>query len=245
MDFELRLQRTAAYAASKGFALKNYFLDCIRLGQARNIKAVLAGPAYIREMEALFGGDLSLAQTSYLFVWSQAQHAAVEGGLTEESASRIYNSYFVRAHRLTTIREFAETNVQALVELAEAVAAAKEEDVRLSPLVRRCRMFIREHVYEDLTVNQIAEAMHFSRSHLAHIFKSETGKALMEVIQEEKITEATRLIESSLFSLTEIALKLGFCSQSHFTRTFRKIAGATPSDWRRAHSSDEARREQG
>lgn len=242
MDLELRLQRTAEYAASKGFALKSYFLDCIRRGQSRSIKAILGGPDYIREMEALFGNDLALAQMSYTFVWSQAQRAAVEGGLTEESASRIYNRCFLQAQRLTTIRELAELNVRVLVEWAEAIAATEEEG-RLSPLVRRCRMYIREHVYEELSVNQIAEAMSFSRSHLAHIFKAETGRTLLDVIQEEKIHEAVRLVELTPLSLTEIGLKLGFCSQSHFTRTFRKIAGTTPSECRRAHRRDEISRD--
>lgn len=233
MDLESRLQRPTGYAASKGFAHKNYFLDCIRRGQACNITAVLAGPVYIREMEALFGDDLELALLSYAYVWSQAQHAAVEGGLDEESATRIYTRSFMQSKRLAAIREFAELNIQTLVDFADAVAATKE-DTRFSSLVRRCHGHIREHVYEQLTVNQIAEALHFSRSHLAHIFKSETGKTMVEAIQEEKIAEATWLIESSSLSLTEIGLKLGFCSQSHFTRVFRKVAGTTPSEWRRA-----------
>lgn len=233
MDLEHGLERTAEYAASKGFALKSYFLDCIRRGQSRGIKAILGGPDYIREMEALFGTDLELARMSYVFVWSQAQRAAVEGGLTEESATHIYKACTLQAQRLTTIRGLAELNVQTLVDWAEAVAAT-EDDGPLSPLVRRCRMYIREHVYEELTVARIAEAMSFSRSHLAHIFKAETGRTLMEVIQEEKIHEAERLIELTPLSLTEIGLKLGFCSQSHFARVFRKITGTTPSEFRRS-----------
>lgn len=231
MDLELKMQRTGAYAESKGFAFKGYFLDCIRRGQPRGIEALLAGPDYIREMEALFEGDLALAQMSYMFVWSQAQRAAVEGGLAEDSAVRIYNSAFLQAQRLTSIREFAELNIRALVAFASAVAAA-EKDISLSPLVRNCRLYIREHVYEELSVNQIAEALHFSRSHLAHIFKSETGKTLIEVIQEEKTREAARLIQFTPLSLTEIGQMLGFCSQSHFTRVFRKITGTTPSKYR-------------
>ena len=83
MDFELRLQWVDAYAAREGLALKDYFLDCIRKGQSHGIKAFLAGPDYVCEMEALFRNDLALARMAYTFVWSQAQRAAVEGGLTE------------------------------------------------------------------------------------------------------------------------------------------------------------------
>jgi len=238
MDFQLRLQRVDAYAAREGLALKDYFLDCIRKGRSRGIEAFLAGPDYIREMEALFRNDLALARIAYTFVWSQAQRAAVEGGLTEESALRIYHKCTLQAERFTSIRELAEQNVQVLIEWADAVAAT-EDDARLSPLVRRCRKYIREHVHEKLTVNEIAKAMNFSRSHLARIFKSETGRTLISVIQEEKIHEAVRLIEFTPLSLTEIGLKLGFCSQSHFTRTFRKINGTTPSQYRRAHRRDD------
>lgn len=244
MDIQLRLQQADAYALSKGFAFKSYFLDSIRRGRSSNIKALLDGPEYIREMEALFGGDLAFAYMAYAFVWSQAQRAAVEGGLSEESASGLCTPYLLRAQHFTSIREFAQTNIAALVEFADAVAAA-EDAFPLSSPVRRCRAYIREHVCDELTVNQVSEAVHFSRSHLAHLFKSETGKTLIEFIHEEKTHEAERLIELTSLSLTEIGQKLGFCSQSHFTRAFRKVAGTTPSEWRRAKRTEALGRDTG
>ena len=82
--------------------------------------------------------------------------------------------------------------------------------------------YIRDHVYEKLTVNHIAQELHFSRSYLCHIYKLETGQTLSDRIRHEKISEAKFLLQYSSFSLTDIAHKLGFCSQSHFTYVFRK-----------------------
>lgn len=243
MDSGFGQLRTDSYAQSKGFALKVYLLDCIRRGQWNNIKAVIAAPSFIREMEQIFGDDLALAHMSYTFVWSQAHRAAVEGGLSEESASRIYNKCFMKAHRITTIHEFIELNEQAFKEFAEGVATAAQEDTSLAPLVRQCVLYIREHIYEPLTVRQISEAMHFSKSHLAHVFKSETGDTLIDVIQQEKISEARRLIEFAPLSLTEIGQRLGFCSQSHFTRVFHQITGITPSQYRRTRMLEKATQE--
>jgi AraC-like DNA-binding protein len=243
MDSGFGQLRTDAYAQSKGFALKVYLLDCIRRGQWSNIKAVITAPSFLREMEQIFGDDLTLAHMSYTFVWSQAHRAAVEGGLSEEAASHIYNKCFMKAQRIATIREFIELNAHAFEEFAEGVAAAAKEDTSLAPLVRQCRLYIREHIYEPLTVRQISEAMHFSKSHLAHVFKSETGGTLIEVIQQEKISEARRLIEFAPLSLTEIGQRLGFCSQSHFTRVFHQITGTTPSQYRRTRIVGKASQE--
>lgn len=243
MDSGFGQLRTDPYAQSKGFALKVYLLDCIRRGQWSNIKAVISTPSFLREMEQVFGDDLALAHMSYTFVWSQAHRAAVEGGLSEESASRIYNRCFMKAQRITTIREFVELNEQACKEFSESVAAAAKEDTSLAPLVRQCRLYIREHIYEPLTVRQISEVMHFSKSHLAHVFKSETGDTLIDVIQQEKISEAKRLIDFAPLSLTEIGQRLGYCSQSHFTRVFHQITGTTPSQYRRTRVLEKATQE--
>ncbi len=71
-----------------------------------------------------------------------------------------------------------------------------------------------------------------SRSHLSHSFKAETGMALSDFIMQKKIEEAKKLLHYSTKSLSAISTYLGFSSQSHFSRVFKKYVGENPSVYR-------------
>jgi AraC family transcriptional regulator len=45
------------------------------------------------------------------------------------------------------------------------------------------------------------------------------------------------MLLNSRHSLSEIAMQNGFADQSHFTKTFRRVTGTTPADWKRVHRS--------
>ena len=74
--------------------------------------------------------------------------------------------------------------------------------------------------------------MFISRTHLAARFKQITGMTLTDFILSEKTEEAKRLLISTDKSLLAIGEYLGFSSQSHFTKVFKKYSGKTPSEYR-------------
>ena len=78
--------------------------------------------------------------------------------------------------------------------------------------------------------------MYISRTHLAAKFKKETGMTLTDFILKEKIEEAKRLLRYSDRSLALIAEYLGFSSQSHFSKTFKKYVNTTPKEYREKHT---------
>ena len=75
-----------------------------------------------------------------------------------------------------------------------------------------------------------------SRAHLSRRFRVESGETLTDFILKEKTEEAKRLLRYSDKSLTAIGMYLGFSSQSHFSRVFRRYASLTPGDYRQKHT---------
>ena len=71
-----------------------------------------------------------------------------------------------------------------------------------------------------------------SRGFLSTRFKEESGVALAEYVQIEKVEEAKRLLANTQQPLISISTYLGFCSQSHFCAVFRRHVGTTPGAWR-------------
>ncbi len=71
-----------------------------------------------------------------------------------------------------------------------------------------------------------------SRSRLSTRFKDETGKNLSDFIAEKRIEEAKRLLEFTDKPIVAISAYLGFSSQSHFSKVFRKLSKMTPASYR-------------
>lgn len=102
------------------------------------------------------------------------------------------------------------------------------EQKKLS-LARNTLVYLQEHFKERLTVEQIAEAMHFSKSYLSHTFKELTHLSLIEYINILRCKHAKVLISEGT-SITDAASECGFSNISYFTRVFKKTMGHLPSE---------------
>jgi len=91
---------------------------------------------------------------------------------------------------------------------------------------------IEAHVMENLSLSKLAETAHLSPYHFARLFKQRTGLAPHQYLLHRRIEEAKRLLRDTSLDLAEIAQRLGFRDQSHFTARFRKANGMTPKRWR-------------
>ena len=98
-------------------------------------------------------------------------------------------------------------------------------------LVRNTLLYLQEHYKERLTVEQISEEMHFSKSYLSHTFKELTHLSLIGYINMLRCQNARALILDGI-SIAEAAAECGFSDLSYFTRVFKKTMGLLPSEVR-------------
>jgi AraC family transcriptional regulator len=80
----------------------------------------------------------------------------------------------------------------------------------------------------------VARAVRMSYFHFSRAFKQSMGMTATNYIAERRIERAKRMLEETELPISEIALRSGFSSQSHFTTAFRRLAGATPKAFRAA-----------
>lgn len=102
-----------------------------------------------------------------------------------------------------------------------------------SAVAQACRL-VRAHVAEELRVDRVAKAVGLSAGHLSRQFHHSTGLRLVEYIARVRLERATELIVAGRQPITEIAFACGFRSLSQFNRTFRRLTGRSPREWRAA-----------
>jgi AraC-like DNA-binding protein len=79
----------------------------------------------------------------------------------------------------------------------------------------------------------LARALGTSESHLAHVFREETGSPVHHHLLHLRLAVALERLAAGEMRLSALALDLGFSSHSHFTAAFRKWLGLTPAAARR------------
>ena len=102
----------------------------------------------------------------------------------------------------------------------------------LSPkTLRRVQDHIAANLGQKITNEALAQVANLSPSHFARAFKDSQGVAPHRYILECRVKRTQELLATEL-SLSEIAVEVGFADQSHLTRWFRELVGATPGSYR-------------
>ena len=100
--------------------------------------------------------------------------------------------------------------------------------------LRRVLEFLESHLGHDIGLDELARLVGLSQSQFARAFKASTGLPPYKWWLGNRIKRAQEMLLNSSDSLSEIAMRNGFADQSHFTKTFRRLTGTTPANWKRA-----------
>lgn len=124
------------------------------------------------------------------------------------------------------------SQVLALI-LAEIYQREKHDTVgEQNRHVTKVVRYMYRHIYENLTLKQIAEEFDLSKSYLNAIFQKYTRHSPMDFFIHLKMKEACKILRSTDLYIYEVAQKLGYTDQYYFSRIFRKVVGISPNEYR-------------
>jgi len=98
--------------------------------------------------------------------------------------------------------------------------------------IQQVRHYIEEHFAESVALNMLAQHVALSPYYLLRAFRAEVGMPPYAYLENVRIRHTQRLIRAGK-PLAEVAAEVGFSSQSHMTRQFKKIIGVTPGQYAR------------
>lgn len=93
--------------------------------------------------------------------------------------------------------------------------------------------YMRQHYAENISLDDIAHAVHLSRNYLATVFKRETGKTIVTALTEIRLEHARHLLVQQRHSVRDVAAAVGFRSPEHFCRVFQRHENVAPSFYAR------------
>ncbi len=205
-------------------------------GRERTLSALLRSrdqPAlltFILELPSVFRRmDSDLASCKYFM---QRQILVIEKSLARDP----HASGRVKRRLADAAPEFPrgfETCDAAQMWLAETLAGTwQHQGEPTSVPVREAMRIIEKEYWTDLGLDEVARRVGVTASHLAQMAKREVGRTMKEVLTTKKLDRAKDLLVSSGCSIKEIAGKVGYNSENHFTKMFRKNEGMSPVEYR-------------
>lgn len=98
--------------------------------------------------------------------------------------------------------------------------------------IRRVITEIDYDLTADLSLKSLAQLLNINPSYLSTLFKRETGSTLTEYVNRKRVDHAILLLNTTDMQIQNIALYCGIPDVNYFTKTFKKIVGKTPKEYR-------------
>ena len=217
------------------FELEQTVMTMVRKGDIAALRE------WIKAAPAVRGGIIAAEQlrqmkNTFIVTVTLASRAAIRGGMDVEEAFSLSDAYIQKCELLSNPEQIMNLQYHMILEYTQKV-----ERIRLGKrpgkLVIDVANYIQHHLSEPITAEEIAKELYLSRPYLSRKFIEETGESLTDFILKEKTEEAKRLLRYSDKTLTAISNYLGFSSQSHFSRVFKKYALCTPGEYREKYTT--------
>ena len=168
--------------------------------------------------------SLGLSQEEPIFSCTPEQGRALEkciDRMLEFQDVQLANSF----RRMAQLNEFLAILAEAQ---KDTLPSARADDYVASGLA-----YIRSHLSEPFTVQNLADYLRLNRSYMTTLFKEKIGMSPHEYIQQCPITKSGHLLESSSLSIETIAYSCGYAKTDSYTRAFQRQKGMSPSAYRR------------
>lgn len=93
---------------------------------------------------------------------------------------------------------------------------------------------INAHYTEDMTVSELADIAHMSKYYFCRRFHDITGATALEYLNNIRLIRVHNMLSHTSIPLGEIAMKTGYSSVTNLTRTFKKVYGITPTEFKKS-----------
>ncbi len=155
----------------------------------------------------------------------------LENEIPEEQFDLLLNRSYQMYADCDSFEQLFEISLQLLSQALEC--SQKEADQ--TDAVEECIAYIKTHLDSDLSLQRVADYIHFHPNYLSARIKEKVGLSYSAFVLQLKMELASRLLLESNLKIQEIAQHCGFNDSNYFNRMFRREYNISPEQYRKAH----------
>jgi two-component system, response regulator YesN len=162
-----------------------------------------------------------------VFQLLQEQGVPVRKVLSEQASVE----HFLKLHSMDEIKHWFE-----VILLAPIVQYLNERsESQYINIANQMVRMVQEYYNGDISLESCAEALNFHPAYLSRVFKKEMGINFIEYLTEYRMNVAKHYLQDSSLKISDIAEKVNYSNPTAFIRSFRKVVGMTPGQYRDTH----------
>lgn len=144
------------------------------------------------------------------------------------------NDYYIYSieQLVNTYGDFSEMLRQLQRFLEENASGAESEQNFTNATFMKLMKYINENYRGEISLTGAAQVLNMNSNYVSQLFKKETGITFVHYITQKRLEDAKELLATTKKPLTDIALEVGFNDTFHFIKTFKKVTGMTPGQYR-------------
>lgn len=200
--------------------------------EAGNLVLIL--PYEIHSYRDLGGSSCDVAVFSPDYIqefYSQTEHRYLEQPVFEMETERLKRLQPILFEPCPSLflTKAALYEMTACVLGQTTLAVQKGED---KDLLHEILLYIRRHYREELTLQELAEHLGYSRLYLSRYINQFLKQSFPDLIHEHRISQAIYLLENTKMPVSDVAFDCGYGSLRSFNRSFKRITDRTPREYR-------------
>lgn len=141
--------------------------------------------------------------------------------------------YVLKISIIDELPEAVEKAIDKLSRLKKEIEKVDERAEGTSTLLDQIEEYIEQNYRNKISLDEIAVALHVNRSYLSRFYKSKTGVNLFDKILNKRMEAAKELLRNTDMRTYEISEAVGIEDAGYFSKTFKKITGISPKEYRK------------
>lgn len=211
-------------------------MTSIENGDIKHLKESISED-YDGEIGTLAKDALRHIKNLGIVILSLSSRAAIRGGILPEIAYSLCDSYIMKIEdckdsssviHLFRSAEFEYTIMVNDLKTQHAGTYAQMQNLQIT----KCKTYISLHLHERIKIYEIANALELNANYLSDLFRKCENQPLTEYIRQEKLNLTKNFLIYSNYTYSEIATYLGFSSQSHLGKYFKRDTNMTLRQYR-------------
>lgn len=140
--------------------------------------------------------------------------------------------YYCRSFPYEQNREAIQKNIDRLLSFFE-----EQLDNKITNSYQLGQMMDEYYNQPDFSITVLADKFQVSVAYMSYLIKKETNQTFSDYLRELRLTKAKELLLTTVKSVDEISLAVGYANTSSFRRKFKQVTGLTPSQFRNGESA--------
>lgn len=202
-------------------------LTKVRTGNVQEAKALLnelIGHVLFSE-----GGHIEAIRMHAIELTTLLSRVAMDGGARTDSIYALNSQFLTLMSQEQNVDDLCYLLQDVVESFMDAMFSGKDKG---NPYIRHALRYMADNYNQPLTLSLVAETVGLSTSYFSTLFHEIVGISFREHLCRIRVEESKRLLLSSDFSLTDIAIAMGFTDQSYYCKVFKRIVGIPPGQYR-------------